>query len=388
MLRPWRAAIQRVLPHPGRDNRAAIPTMPAMSDASQRIPVAVVGVGRMGRHHARTYSKIAGAKLVGVVDADEERAETIADEYGCRAFPTAEALLAAHPELAAASVAVPTKYHAIAAQPLLERRIACLIEKPLAPTVAEARELAALARQHGTLLQVGHTERFNPAVRAVAAMNLNARFIEVDRVSPMTFRSLDVGVVMDVMIHDLDIVLMLARSPIAKIDAVGVAVLSENEDVANARITFESGCVANIAASRLALKTDRKLRLFSESGYVSLDYQKRSGVVIRASQNDVALQELRLLLEHGQDLSEVDYSSLVHVEELTMEIPPGEEDPLTAELTAFLDAARGGKTPVVDAEAGYAAVEAAERVVASLRAHRWQGYEGAALLRPPEPQIP
>lgn len=357
--------------------------MPTMSDASQRIPVAVVGVGRMGRHHARTYRKIAGAKLVGVVDADEDRAETIADEFGCKAFPNVEALLAAHPEVGAVSVAVPTKYHALAATPLLERRIACLIEKPLAPTLAEAKDLAAVASRHGALLQVGHTERFNPAVRAVAAMDLNARFIEVDRVSPMTFRSLDVGVVMDVMIHDLDIVLMLARSPIAKVDAVGVAVLSEQEDVANARITFESGCVANIAASRLALKTDRKLRLFSEFGYVSLDYQKRSGMVIRTSQNDMALQEIRLMLEQGHDLSDVDYSSLVHVEELAMDLPPGEDDPLTAELTAFLDAARGARPPVVDAAAGYAAVEAAEMVVASLRAHRWQGFEGAALLKQP-----
>ena len=176
-----------------------------------------------------------------------------------------------------------------AAEPLLKRGVACLVEKPLAMTVADARRLTELPRRRGWLA-VGHTERFNPAVRAVAAMGVTPRFIEVDRVSPMTFRSMDVGVVMDMMIHDLDIVLSLVGSPIVKVEAVGVSVLSEKEDIASARLVFESGCVTNLTASRLALKTERKMRLFSEQAYVSLDYQRRSGVLVRKSENDQAIQ--------------------------------------------------------------------------------------------------
>ncbi len=347
-----------------------------MAQTDERVPVAVVGVGRMGRHHARTYAKLGGAKLVAVVDRDVERAAEVADEYGCEALGSVEELLVKFPQVAAVSVAVPTQFHVAAAEPLLRRRVPCLIEKPLAPTLADARRLAALAAEHGTVLQVGHTERFNPAVRAVAAMGLTPRFIEVDRVSPMTFRSLDVGVVMDLMIHDLDIVLMLARSAIAKVDAVGVAVMGDKEDLADARITFASGCVANITASRVALKTERKLRLFSEAAYVSLDYQRRSGVVIRRTDNDEALRKVREQVAAGVDLSDLDYSELVNVDELSMELPPGEEDPLTAELTSFLAAATGGSAPQVDAEAGYAAVDAAERVLAAIGAHKWEGREG------------
>lgn len=346
-----------------------------MSTTDARIPVAVIGVGRMGKHHARTYKKIAAAQLLAVVDADSERAATVADEFGCAACGSVAELLAKYPNVAAVSVAVPTAFHAEAARPLLERRIACLVEKPLAPTVAAAQELADLAVRHGSILQVGHTERFNPAVRAVVAMNIRPRFMEVDRVSPMTFRSLDVGVVMDMMIHDLDIVLMLANSPLQRVDAAGVAVLGRHEDVASARLVFASGCVANLTASRLALKTERKLRVISEDAYVSLDYQKRTGVAIRKSQNAAALEQVRRQLEAGADLSELDYSELVQLEELTMDAPAAEQDPLTAELLSFLGAVREGRPPVVDGAAGYAAVDAAWRVVEAIRAHKWEGLE-------------
>lgn len=336
--------------------------------------VAVVGVGRMGKHHARTYSKIAGVRLVAVVDADEDRAGVVADEYGCEVCASVEELLRRFPTVRAVTVAVPTAHHAAAARPLLEQRVACLIEKPLAPTMEEARELADFARRHGALLQVGHTERFNPAVRAVAALDITPRYMEVDRISPMTFRSLDVGVVMDMMIHDLDIVLMLARSPLVKVDATGVAVLGQHEDVANARLVFASGCVANLTASRLALKTERKLRIFSETAYVSLDYQRRNGVVIRKSaENARLLADVRAQLERGSDLSQLDYSQLVKVEELTMDLPAGESDPLTAQLSSFVSTVREGGRPVVDADAGSAAVEAAQRVVQAIREHRWEG---------------
>lgn len=347
-----------------------------------RFETAVVGVGRMGRHHARTYAQnLDQAKLVAVVDFDEDRRETVADQYACDALPTVEALLEKYPNLDAVTVATPTQHHLAAAQPLLEAGKACLIEKPLASTTAQAREIAELAERNGAVLQVGHTERFNPAVRAVANMNVTARFLEVDRVSPMTFRSLDVGVVMDMMIHDLDIVLMLARSPIKKLDAAGVCVITDHEDIASVRITFESGCVANIAASRLALKTERKMRLFSEEAYVSLDYQARTGVIVRRTKDHMKLlKQVRERLAAGQDLSDLDYSALIQSEELQMDnATPGGGDPLTAQLASFLKSVGTGKPVQVPAEAGIAALDAAERVVQAVNEHEWVGMDGAKL---------
>jgi predicted dehydrogenase len=341
--------------------------------------VAVVGVGRMGHHHARTYHKLEHAKLVGLVDADIQRAQQVAEEFGTRAFASVDELLAHQPTLHAATVAVPTRRHADAAKPLLQRGIACLIEKPLAGSSSEARALADFARECDAVIQVGHTERFNPAVRALSAMPLNPRFIEVDRVSPMTFRSLDVGVVMDMMIHDLDIVLMLARSPITSVEATGVKVLGEHEDVCNARITFASGCVANITASRLSLKTERKLRLLDENTYVSLDYQKRSGLVLRKSANRNQLREVKDKLRSGEDLSALDFARLVSTEKLAMDLPEEEHDSLTAQLTTFLHAAAGKSPPVVSAQDGVAAVDAAERVVHAAREHHWVGLDEPAV---------
>ena len=349
----------------------------SLTQVPDPVPVAVIGVGRMGRHHARTYSKIAHANLLAVVDLDIERAATVADEFDCEAVSSVDELLAKFPQVKAVSVAAPTVYHSVAARPLLERGVACLVEKPLAPTLAEAQALAHFADEHKAVLQVGHTERFNPAVRAVAAMDITPRFIEITRVSPMTFRSLDVGVVMDMMIHDLDIVLMLVKSPLVSVEAAGVAVIGSHEDVANARLVFKSGCVATFTASRLALKTDRRLRLFSEQAYVSLDYQARSGIVMGKSRNVKALEEVRRLLAAGADLSDMNYHEMIDIEELTMDLPPGEDDPLTAELTSFLAAAAAGRAPVVDGAAGYAAVDAAERVVKAIANHKWEGLSGS-----------
>jgi len=356
--------------------------MVAMTKSDSHPPppldVAVVGVGRMGKHHARVYRQLDQARLVAIVDQNVERAEAVADQFDCDACPTVEELLRRYPSVRAVSVAVPTAFHGAAAKPLLERSIACLIEKPLAPTVAQAKELAALADRHNAPLQVGHTERFNPAVQAVAAMGIKPRFIEVDRVSPMTFRSLDVGVVMDMMIHDLDIVLMLADSPLDRVDAVGVSVLSDHEDVANARLVFASGCVANITASRLAFKTQRKMRLVSEDAYVSLDYTARNGTIVRKSQNAQALHDLRQQLASGADLANLDYSQIVNVEQLAMDLSGDDQrnDPLTAQLASFIDAARNGHRPAVDAAAGYTAVETAQRVVAAIQSHHWEGLVG------------
>ncbi len=349
--------------------------MAAMTSVPDRMEVAVIGVGRMGNHHARTYAQMAEAELVAVVDADVDRAAQIADNYDCAALPDVDQLLEQYPGLKAATVAVPTVGHAAVTLKLLERGVATLVEKPLAPTLDEARQIAAAAERCGTLLQVGHTERFNPAVRLAAGHHVTPRYIEIHRVSGMTFRSLDIGVVMDLMIHDLDIVLSLVDSPLVQLDAVGVTVMGEHEDVANARLEFASGCVASLTASRLALKMQRKLRLFSENAYISLDYHAREGVIIRRTDNNVVLDEVRAQIEAGTDLSELDYTDLITIETLKVDESSDESDPLTAQARSFLTALRDGTPPEVDGAAGCAAIEAAERVIAAIRAHQWTGVE-------------
>jgi len=332
---------------------------------------AVIGVGRMGRHHARIYPQLEGVELVAVVDRDASRAAEVAAGAGCQSFTSVEAMLEAGVEADAVSVATPTKSHLAVASLFLERGVGCLVEKPLATDADQARQLEALAARSGAVLQVGHTERFNPAIRAVEKVEITPRYIEVDRVSPLTFRSLDVGVVMDLMIHDLDIVLSLAGSPVRDVIATGVRAVWEHEDVANARIVFESGCVANLTASRLAFKTERKLRLFAEQAYVSIDYQAREGVIVRLHDQAVLLKKVQSALMAGQDLSDLNYREMVQIEKLTMDPAGGPADPLTAELTAFVRSVRTGEPPAVDAAAGVAAVETAQRVIQAAQAHRW-----------------
>lgn len=328
---------------------------------NQVIPVAVVGCGRMGRLHARVYSQMPDVKLVGVYDADEESARETAETYSTQAVSSMEALL---DKIQAVTIAVPTTYHLKTATPFLERGIACLIEKPIARDSTEARQILALAARYKALVQVGHIERFNPAVRAMLELGIQPGFMEVIRISPLSFRSIDVGVVLDMMIHDIDIVLQLTRSPITSIDAVGVSVIGEAEDICNARLRFANGCVANITASRLSLKTERKLRIFGTEQYVSLDYQKRYGIMIRKGSNVETVRRIIEQIRRGEieDLSDLNYTELVDVQELQIE----DEEPLRAELNAFMQAVRGQIKPVVTADDGLAAVEVAERIVSTM----------------------
>ncbi|MEM9345640.1 MAG: Gfo/Idh/MocA family oxidoreductase [Planctomycetota bacterium] len=346
-----------------------------MTETDQPLPVAVVGVGRMGRHHARTYHNLELTDLVAVVDFDQERAMALANEYGCRAFGSVAELLEACPELQAATVAVPTKYHTDSALPLMEEGIACLIEKPIAGSVEVASELTASAKAHDCVLQVGHTERFNPAVRALASLGLTPRYIEVTRFSPMTFRSLDVGVVMDMMIHDLDIVLSLVGRPIAEVHAVGSSILGGHEDICDARLAFEGGCVVTIKGSRMARGVIRTLRMFAKDAYVSLDYGSREGVVIQTSSHGDVLSQVQRQLVAGEDLSDMSYGDLLKAEPLSIDLPEDEKDQLTAQAKAFVHAIRSGTEPVVTAEHGCAAVDAAERIVKAIREHAWDDSE-------------
>lgn len=343
-----------------------------MSDAKKPINVAVIGTGRMGTHHTRTAANAPFANLLAVVDVDQTRAKVLADQYGCESCKDVDELLARFPQVQAVTVSVPTIYHVPVAQPLLSKGIACLVEKPLAATPDDAKALADIAQANNTVLQVGHTERFNPGLRAVSALDLKPRFMDVQRVSPMTFRSLDIGVVMDMMIHDLDIVLHLAQSKLKNVQAMGTSIISEHEDICNARLTFESGCVANITASRMALTTERRMRLFSDDAFVNLDYATRSGIVVRKSAHAQKLDEIRNLVLSGEDLSSMKYTDLVQVEPLVFDLPQGHEDQLTAQLDCFLDSVREGKPVVVDGAAGFAAVEAAKRIVQSIAENQWQ----------------
>lgn len=329
----------------------------------QPIPVAVIGCGRMGRLHARVYSQMPTVKLVGVFDTDAQIAEAVADSFKCRAFTELEPLL---DEIQAATIAVPTKYHATLAQPCLKRGIHLLIEKPLSKDVADGQAIADWAHQSGATVQVGHIERFNPAVRAMNRLNIRPRFMEVTRISPLTFRSIDVGVVLDMMIHDIDIVLTLAQSPIARIDATGVSLIGQVEDICNARIAFENGCVANLTASRVALKTERRLRVFSSDAYVSLDYQKKYAMVARRSGNLEAIRQAVAKIRSGEieDLADLDYGKLVHVEELQID----DTEPLRAELDSFIDCIVNHKAPACGVEQGLAAVRTAEQIVKAMPA--------------------
>ena len=315
----------------------------------------------MGRLHARVYSQMAQVKLVGVYDANPDAAGAAADEYGCRAIASVDELLS---QVKAVSIAVPTQAHTTVAEACISRGVACLVEKPLAKDVADGRRIVDAARRHGVIVQVGHIERFNPAVRAMRGLKVAPRFIESIRISPMTFRSIDVGVVLDMMIHDIDIVLMLAQSPVKNIEAVGVGVIGEHEDICNARLTFDNGCVANVTASRLALKTERKLRVFSSESYVSVDYQKRYGVVVRRTGNLDTIRAAAEQIRKGevQDLSGLNYTDLVHVEELQI----SDTEPLRAQLDSFISAVKNHTRPEVTAEDGLAAVETAMRIVAAM----------------------
>lgn len=338
--------------------------------ATKTLRCATIGVGKMGRHHARLYATSEGCELVGVVDGNAERAGKVVEEWGGRAFASVDELLAHGVD--AVTVATPTVTHRAIVEPLLAAGVACLVEKPLAPDVAEARAIADLARRTGALLQVGHVVRYDPVMIAVrelvAGGAIRPRFIEIDRISPMTFRSVDVGVVLDMMIHDLDVLLMLMGAEPEEIHANAVCVVGEAEDVCNARLVFPAGadgirCTANVTASRLALKTERKIRLIGEDAYVSADFVEKKGNVVRKTANAAQLAEVRARLRRGEDLSGVNYLEMIAMEPLSV----GNGEPLRLQLLDFLDAVRTNRRPLVDAEDGFAAVRTAERIVASAR---------------------
>lgn len=298
--------------------------------------VGVIGVGHLGRHHARILGALEGAALVGVADTIAERAEQAAAASGARAMTDYRELLG---EVDAVSIAVPTELHRDVALPFLERGVAVLVEKPMARTLAEADELIEAARRSGATLAVGQTERYNPAVHTVMPLVTSPRFIEVHRLGVFPDRSLDIDVVFDLMIHDLDIVLALVNSDVTSIEAVGVPVLTPKYDIANARLRFASGCIANITASRISRDRVRKIRFFQPDAYLSIDYAAQEVEGWRLVRRDGAKPRI----EGGQ-------------------IPVQKDEPLRRELADFIRAARDKSAPLVDGHAGRRALELATRI--------------------------
>lgn len=338
--------------------------------AGAKLRCGVIGVGRMGQHHARVYATQPDCELIGVVDSNIDRRGVIADKFATRGLDTVEQLLDAGVD--AVSIAVPTVYHQSAAEPLLRAGVACLVEKPLAKDVESARAIKELAEKHGTVLMVGHIERFNPVIRAFqkatqSGLPVTPRYIEVHRVSPMTFRSVDVGVVMDMMIHDIDVLLMLmgGREP-DDVQATGVAVITEHDDICNARLTWNlptGVCVANVSASRLALKTERITRITGQNAYIKIDYGAKSGTMIRRIANEIQMQEVREQLRRGSDLTSLKWQELVNIEPLTVD----DAEPIVMEIREFIEAVRTGGRPAIDAEAGFANVRTAQRIVEAMK---------------------
>jgi predicted dehydrogenase len=331
---------------------------------SRPFRTAVVGVGHMGRHHARVYNELPESQLVAVVDSNLARAQEIAKPYGCAAFSKIEDM---NLEVDAATVAVPTIYHRKVAEQLMARGIAVLVEKPIAPNVEDAMGLLESAYRYKAMLQIGHSERFNPLVRAMQRMHIVPKFIESHRISPFSFRSADIGVVFDMMIHDIDMVLHLTQETEYTVQAVGIPVLvRDHEDIASARVIFADGCVANLTASRLALKTERTLRVFSEDAYLSMDFGRKTGIAVTKDANLDILQMAREgRFEDLSQMKNVDFGSMVRVEPLLID----DIEPLRAELCSFLNALRTGERPEVSGEEGVAAVKMASEIVASLQQH-------------------
>jgi len=331
-----------------------------------RIRTAVVGAGKMGAIHAKVYDQLEQSDFVGVVDIDATKAERLAREYNVEAFADCAEIAG---RVEAVTIATPTVTHLELAKIFIKNGVAVMIEKPLAADVKESRRIVQLARKHGTVAAVGHSERCNPVVQAIKRLNIEPKFIEAHRISPYPFRSTDVGVVLDVMIHDIDIILSLAASKIKRVDAVGVSVIDEKEDICNARIVFENGCIANVTASRLALKTERKVRVFSRQAYLSVDYFKKTGIVIKADPNTDIVKWVR---EHKgrKDFNPlaVNWPDLLHIKQLAVD----DKEPLRFEQEAFLRAvADKTQQPEVSVEEGLAAMECAEMILASMKGHKW-----------------
>ncbi|HBW48057.1 TPA: hypothetical protein DEF17_09060 [bacterium] len=303
---------------------------------NSKLKIGVIGVGHLGKHHARILKELKNCELIGICDTNKKNAEKISEAYGIPAFETYEELLE---KVEAVTIATPTVTHHDVAMKFLQKGIHTLVEKPLTPTLKEAEELLEASNKNKAILQVGYVERFNGAVLAVKDLIKEPKFIEVHRLSPFPERSTDIGVVLDVMIHDIDILLSLVRSKVTAIDAIGTNVITDKEDIANVRLKFASGCVANVTASRISYQTMRKIRIFSPNSYISVDYQKQDVVVYRKKEG---------------------VERITSIHDIERSVPRiRKTEPLLLELEAFVSACTGGEGRAASGEEGRNALELA-----------------------------
>jgi len=313
-----------------------------------KLRVGVIGVGSLGQHHARVFTEIKNVELVGVADSDPQRAIEIAAKHKTQAFPDYRELLE---QTQAVSVVVPTSLHYEVAKQVIAFGNHLLLEKPITSRIAEAEELVKLAEEKAIKLQVGHIERFNPAIRAASVHIQDPKFIECTRIAPFVSRGTDVPVVLDLMIHDIDIILSFVRSPLKNISAIGFNLVSEKEDIANARLEFANGCVANVTASRISVKKERKIRFFQRNAYINVDYMK---------------PEVKVYKLKGEPKGVLDLSKMVDYQELKID----KVEPLKAELSAFVDCVVHGREPLVTGQDGLMALKVAGDILATIEKHK------------------
>lgn len=347
---------------------------------------AVVGVGALGRHHARILAGMSGVELVAVADTNAGQATAIAEQHQALPVSDFEDLFAL--DLDAVSIAVPTQFHLQVASRFLERGIPTLVEKPLAPNSRDGRQLVALARQRKTILQVGHVERFNPATEVAWQCCGAPRYIRAERVSPFSFRSTDIGVIHDLMIHDLDLVLDLVRADVLRVQAFGIGVMGGFEDCVQARLTFSNGCIADLTASRISPTAHRTMQVWSDTGCVTVDFTSRE--VVRYAPSDrlkYGTPPVERALEPGADIAQLRED--VFGKFIQVERPPvSTADALTAELQHFADCVRSGSRPVIDGQTALHALEIADTVIASAQEHFWDGQSGGRRgLHPTRPHL-
>jgi predicted dehydrogenase len=329
---------------------------------SEKTRIGVVGVGHLGNHHTRILSQSREANLVGVNDTDAEKSRRVAKEYGTKSFESLDQLLE---ETDAISLVVPTTAHHPLAKRILESGKDLLIEKPITETVEQAEELVGLAQERAVILQVGHIERFNPALQAIEKRKVDPRFIESHRMAQFNPRGTDVAVILDLMIHDIDLILSLVKSRLSSIEAVGVPVIAESQDICNARLGFENGCVANVTASRISAKPLRKMRLFEKDSYLSLDFLNKSAEIYRLVEAD------RIPSDENAKKTVV---GSIPVEEVGKTIiyerpKTDDRDMLTSEIESFLQAVRTRTQPKVTGEDGWKALEVALKIKKKAEQH-------------------
>jgi predicted dehydrogenase len=334
-----------------------------------RLRMAVVGVGHLGKEHARILAGLEDVELVGVADVNTQQAETVAARLGAPAYTDYRPLL---DRVDAVSVVVPTSQHFAVAAEFLRRGLPVLVEKPLAATVEEAEALVDLADRAGALLQVGHIERFNPAFEELLEHPIQPKFVTCQRLGPFTGRSTDIGVVLDLMIHDLDLLLALVRGPVRHVEALGVSLFGGHEDVANARLHFANGCIADVTASRASPTPQRRMHAWAPEGFARLDFARRTLTFVQPSAR---------LRRHGLDPRRLDAGERARLKEdfygghlEVLELDRNHGDQLTRELADFVRCVRTGAAPRAGGAAGLNAVALATRVLDSLRAHSWEGH--------------